>query len=506
LPKRFLKIKICLIFIFLFVGSSFFTSAFTTIKKGSTDSCDIATWCIGDEWIYTADPVYFYSDNGSFDGKIENLKREVVGVTSITHDGEQLEVYKVNITGDIVGVLTWVLISGDLEGTVEGFSYIRVSDLAEVETELVSTGVVKILFIDRDYELINTNLFFPPLELYDFPLKLNDQWFLSCNTLSYGSFTIEGFVDEEYYDIDTLDEIVQCDSIETISVPAGDFDCFKVSYSSNNFWYSPEVGNLVKSVMEQNNKDNTFNMDLTLKSFSRGNQAIIVSENIDPSEAFIGQEINIFGQAVDSNGDPIQNGDISIEIPRIAESWFTSTDDFGFYNITILAPEIVDDTPSEGEFGSDGVVVHCTSGDFEGYIVKTLLIIDDYPPSSPTIEGEKNGKVGVEYVYTFTSFDLDGDDFVFFVDWGDNSPIQTVGPLDPSGVVGKASHKWDKQGTYGIVAKTVDVFGAESSWCDPYPVTMQKNKEMNMPFLNYIQAHPNLILILQKIIQRLGQQ
>ena len=269
MQKSFLRTRISITVIFLFIGASVIPTAPTTINNSPTDSCDIPTWQMGDEWIYTADPVSYNSDSGSFIGRIENFKREVIGVTTITHDDEKIEVYQLDLTGDITGEISWEGLSGDLEGEVEGVSYIRVSDLAEVKTEIVSTGIVQILFINRDYELIHTNKFFPPFELYDFPLKLFDQWEISLNVINSGLFIIDGLVNEQYSESDMLDETLQCTK-EIVSVPAGDFESYKITYPSDTYWYSPEVGNLVKSEVEQGYRDYTFNMDLSLESFSRG--------------------------------------------------------------------------------------------------------------------------------------------------------------------------------------------------------------------------------------------
>ena len=502
MKKSFLRIGFSLTIIFLLIGVGLIPTALTTINNATTNSCDIPTWCIGDEWIYTADPVSYYSENGSFDGKIENFKREVIGVTTITHSDEQFEVYQVDITGDITGEISWEGLSGDLEGEVTGVSYVRVTDLAEVKTEIVSTGVVKILFINRDYELTNSNLFFPPLELYDFPLKLYDQWEISSNILSSGSFIIEGLIEEEFSESEMFDEIIQCTDKESVSVPAGDFESYKITYSSDTFWYSPEVGNIVKSEVNQGDRDYTFNMDLSLESFSRGTQPIDVTENLDPSEAIIDQELIISGQAVDSNSDPIQNGDISIEIPRIGESWFTSTDDDGYYTITIEAPYVFDDTPSAGEFGSDGVIVRCSSGDLEGYRVKTLLIIDDFPPDPPVINGPSSGKIGEEYDYEFFATDPDGGDLYYFVDWGDDTNSGWKGPY-PAGMT--LSHKWDEEGTFYIRAKAKDDYGAESGWSDPLIVSITKKSRIKMVhnsiFVWLLDRFPNSFPVLRYLFR-----
>jgi hypothetical protein len=76
----------------------------------------------------------------------------------------------------------------------------------------------------------------------------------------------------------------------------------------------------------------------------------------------------------------------------------------------------------------------------------------------------------------------------------------------PHGQQVNASHIWNKKGTYLIKVKTKDVLGKESDWSDPLSINMPRNKVINTPFLNYLQNHPNLFPILQKIIQRLGLQ
>jgi hypothetical protein len=474
LKEKLLRKGIVIGIIMVFVGSCVIPSAHTKINTTS-DSCDIPTWYSGDEWIYTADPVSYYSKNGSFNGKIENLKREMQGVTTITHDDDVIWVYQVKVSGDITGELSWLELSGDLEGKIEGVSYIRITDLAEVKTEIVSTGTVQILFITQNYKLTNSNLFFPPVELYDFPLKVDDTWEISILTSSSGSFILGDLIEEEFSSSNWLNETIHCSKKEVVSVGAGDFECFTITYSSDTFWYSPEVGNIVKSEVDQRDRDYTFNMDLSLESFFRSAQPINVTENIDPFEAIIGQEIIISGQAVDSNSDPIQNRNISIEIPRIGENWITKTDDDGYYSLTLEAPYMIDDTPSVGEFGSDGVVVRCSYDGLEGYKIKTLLIIDNFPPEPPTIKGPTSGKKRIKYDYEFLSPDPEDDDLYYFVEWGDDTNSGWEGPYH-SGQPMILNHTWNEKGTFTIRAKAKDALGSESMWTD-LEVTMPKGKQ-----------------------------
>jgi hypothetical protein len=100
------------------------------------------------------------------------------------------------------------------------------------------------------------------------------------------------------------------------------------------------------------------------------------------------------------------------------------------------------------------------------------------PPSAPIIDGPTQGKVGVEYTYTFNSTDSDGEHCRCYVDWGDDSPIEIVYPTWPNPEEtgpGIANHSWDKKGFYLIRAIAEDEHGAKS---DPgeLPVTMPRNK------------------------------
>jgi hypothetical protein len=115
-------------------------------------------------------------------------------------------------------------------------------------------------------------------------------------------------------------------------------------------------------------------------------------------------------------------------------------------------------------------------------LVKIGPDIQNHPPSSPTISGPKNGKVGRKYQYTFDCFDQDDDDVSYFVNWGDGSHIEMIFPTGPTGTEAKATHIWDEKGAYGITAQTRDSFGTVSPWSDPYPVSMPRL----FTFRNYI--------------------
>jgi hypothetical protein len=92
-----------------------------------------------------------------------------------------------------------------------------------------------------------------------------------------------------------------------------------------------------------------------------------------------------------------------------------------------------------------------------------LIGLHNNPPDTPIIDGQTNGKTGVEYEYTFTTDDPNGDDISYCIDWGDDSGEACVGPF-PSGEEQTVSHAWDEDGTYRVKIKATDQHGAVSDW------------------------------------------
>jgi photosystem II stability/assembly factor-like uncharacterized protein len=126
---------------------------------------------------------------------------------------------------------------------------------------------------------------------------------------------------------------------------------------------------------------------------------------------------------------------------------------------------------------------------------------ENTPPSTPTITGPATGTPGIEYTYTFNSVDLDGDDIVYCIQWGDGTPEICIGPY-LSGVDVSASHIFDEVGSYTIRAKAEDTNEEESPWGE-LVVTMPRIKFFTNPFiLQLLERFP----LLQMLFQRLRLQ
>jgi PKD repeat protein len=94
-----------------------------------------------------------------------------------------------------------------------------------------------------------------------------------------------------------------------------------------------------------------------------------------------------------------------------------------------------------------------------------LVSIHNEPPIEPLISGESEGKAGDEYEYNFVTLDPEDDNVYYYVDWGDNSSENWLGPYE-SGESINLAHVWDEQGYYTIRAKAKDNYGFESDWTE----------------------------------------
>jgi hypothetical protein len=132
----------------------------------------------------------------------------------------------------------------------------------------------------------------------------------------------------------------------------------------------------------------------------------------------------------------------------------------------------------------------------------TISIVENQPPEKPNKpSGTASGKVNVEYTYTTSTIDPDGEHVYYLWDWGDGTPGEWLGPCT-SGATASTTHTWSKDGAYLIRVKAKDWLGAESEWSDPLPVTMPYS--YNRPFMNFLlrlfERFPNAFPLLRQLL------
>ena len=153
--------------------------------------------------------------------------------------------------------------------------------------------------------------------------------------------------------------------------------------------------------------------------------------------------------------------------------------------------------------GSDGTVyVGSASTTYTGSSYGYLHAFgerDPTAPEAPSINGETQGYYGESYDYTFVSNDPENQDIRYYIDWGDTSYEDWIGPYS-SGQEITVSHTWDEENTYTIRAKAKDTLDVESPW-STLEVTMPINQQSSHPFLDwFLERFPNAFPILRQIL------
>ena len=126
----------------------------------------------------------------------------------------------------------------------------------------------------------------------------------------------------------------------------------------------------------------------------------------------------------------------------------------------------------EMPYYEDGVELVVTGYNMIPYI--NHIIIINYPPEPPTVNGSSVGKTGVEYEYAAISTDPEGDQIFYKFDWGDGTDSGWLGPYD-SGQGTAAFHAWSEIGDYEVKVIAKDIENYSGKWSDPYHVKIESH-------------------------------
>lgn len=105
-------------------------------------------------------------------------------------------------------------------------------------------------------------------------------------------------------------------------------------------------------------------------------------------------------------------------------------------------------------------------------------------PNEPEVSGPSSGSPGIEYSFTITTTDPDGDDVFYCVNWGDDTGEVCIGPY-ASGEVITVSHTWSTKGTFTVKVKARDTEDHESDWTE-LTVKMPRNRAFVKPIISLL--------------------
>jgi hypothetical protein len=127
-------------------------------------------------------------------------------------------------------------------------------------------------------------------------------------------------------------------------------------------------------------------------------------------------------------------------------------------------------------------------------------VVENEPPTSPEIDGPKEGAQDIENCWTFYSEDLEGDEIIYIIDWGDGVTTET--DCQSPGTLVEVCHTYTKEGFYNITAKAVGCLnGGESEWSDPFLFQVKHTRySSNTIFLKFLERFIDLFQFFQGLI------
>jgi hypothetical protein len=391
----------------LLITLLFFVSSFSAIAEGRDTSWKnnlnhldqnpghIPTWMINDTWMYEAD-IYSDTENGLFDVTSDDLTLLVHNITTITHQNETVSIYNITITGNLNGTFDTPDFSGDISGTINGFALIRQADLSLIHTNISSNGIIQWTIFNFDYKIDSIASYYPGFEYFDFPINVNESWNTSSTVHQNSSMYVESFYDNETESTSSMEGNASCDAILDVSVPAGTFSSYHIISEGNGTiesYYNESVKSMVKLFVNQSNETSTTTINLNLSSYNLTAQDLQVSATLNPLIVTVDDPFEISGTIFDSTNQPLQNTQVTIQIPYTQQSYTTITDTQGTYSLTLSAPLLLDPTNTSYDIGSDGIIVTATNNSQTGYKIVTLTVIGiavDEVKTNPSVQYERN--------------------------------------------------------------------------------------------------------------------
>lgn len=103
----------------------------------------------------------------------------------------------------------------------------------------------------------------------------------------------------------------------------------------------------------------------------------------------------------------------------------------------------------------------------------------DNPPEIPQPpSGISEGQTGIEYDFSSSTTDPEGDGILYLFNWGDGTESDWLGPYN-SGDTCTASHSWTDPGTYYVKVKAKDTDDHGCNWSDSVSVVMRLRGDCN---------------------------
>jgi len=119
-------------------------------------------------------------------------------------------------------------------------------------------------------------------------------------------------------------------------------------------------------------------------------------------------------------------------------------DEMDIDNLEIGGLMVVWEQPEPGDGSLTDVSI--TAKGIDEFIMTEHHAYRVLSPAEPGISGNSSGKSGTEYTYEISNNGT--QDVYFFIDWGDETPVEYTVESTVPGATATTSHTWSEDGTY----------------------------------------------------------
>jgi len=320
----------------------------------SSAGVDVPTWRVGDYWNYTTSfSVTYIGFQIPFTGWMN------MSIHTVSLDPTHLNspVYITNVRGNITGKLKIAPIIDEVVYlNLTGYIWNRMQDLSMYRMVINASVSGTMSSINGNYPFGYE--YSPALEEYDFPLVPGETW--DTNVTARAPFGGSG-------DLIYVDQTSRCGPLETKVVPAGSFKSYPVIQDGTPaLWFNETVGNTVERSYSMDVSGFTATAPFVLSEFHRAREETRIEINVESEQpVWRGSTFSISGEL--SAGNTIitllfPGDNVAATIPLTGP---TTT-----FSRTLTAPDFPDDTPTNYDYGSFGILA--VVGLLEEYDVCTI--------------------------------------------------------------------------------------------------------------------------------------
>ncbi|MBT4059326.1 MAG: hypothetical protein HOE69_03360 [Euryarchaeota archaeon] len=350
-------------------------------------------WSVGDLWTYSAvlDAQALIDDTPELDGAELDLlfgsaNFVVMGVEELDVNGEITPVYRTVTSAAVVG--DGRNLPAPIIGRVDGYltasfvltEYFRVGDLALVKYDkhIIMTFTAEISFVEQTVDLadfVESGVYSPPLEFYDFPLAMNESWNIVTNltkTYSGNSDVVTIPSEPEYFDQEWSFIVNQTGDSGTPNCENStklwqlDSDGEVEEWR----WWCPEVEGY-SSRWTTDIALGGVNATLFLTGYYPASSILLSDVEISVNSTALNSEIDCWVNITAGSGEPIVGKSGYLYLRGVLRLSFT-TDANGSALLRLGVGNLMDDTPTSQDWATHGVVAYLHSDQVVGATTLTL--------------------------------------------------------------------------------------------------------------------------------------